>query len=153
MDWKWNDGGRAGGGRLGTAGDCVCRAVTIASGRPYNEVYDRLARGNESQRITKHSRRTTAGKRTASHGINVRRKWFKDYMRSLGFTWHPTMAIGQGCTVHLREGELPQGRLVVNVSKHYTAVIDGVIHDLYDPSRGGTRCVYGYWKHAEEGSL
>jgi hypothetical protein len=24
-------------------------------------------------------------------------------------------------------------------------VIDGVIHDTFDPSRGGTRCVYGYW--------
>ena len=26
-----------------------------------------------------------------------------------------------------------------------TAVIDGVINDTYDPSRGGKRCVYGYW--------
>jgi hypothetical protein len=25
-------------------------------------------------------------------------------------------------------------------------VIDGVIHDLYDPSRDGTRCVYGYYQ-------
>jgi hypothetical protein len=31
------------------------------------------------------------------------------------------------------------------VSKHYCAVIDGVIHDTSDPSRDGTRCVYGYW--------
>ena len=41
------------------------------------------------------------------------------------------------------------GRLIVAVSRHYCAVIDGVIHDLYDPSRNGTRCVYGYWKQAE----
>ena len=26
-------------------------------------------------------------------------------------------------------------------------MIDGVIHDTYDPTRGGTRCVYGYWKN------
>jgi hypothetical protein len=25
------------------------------------------------------------------------------------------------------------------------AVIDGVIHDTFNPSRGGSRCVYGYW--------
>jgi hypothetical protein len=25
-------------------------------------------------------------------------------------------------------------------------VIDGVIHDTHDCSRGGTRCVYGYWR-------
>jgi hypothetical protein len=55
------------------------------------------------------------------------------------------MQIGSGCKVHLRDGELPTGRLVVFVSKHYTAVIDGVIHDTYDPSRAGTRCVYGYF--------
>lgn len=66
-------------------------------------------------------------------------------MAQLGWTWHPTMTIGSGCQVHLRADELPSGRLVVSVSKHEVAVIDGVIHDLYDPSRDGTRCVYGYY--------
>jgi hypothetical protein len=56
------------------------------------------------------------------------------------------MQIGSGCTVHLRPKELPAGRLVVSVSKHLTAVIDGVIHDTHDCSRRGTRCVYGYWQ-------
>ena len=66
-------------------------------------------------------------------------------MSSLGWRWVPTMQIGQGCTVHLRGDELPSGTLLVTVSKHYTAVIDGIIHDIYDPSREGTRCVYGYY--------
>ena len=56
------------------------------------------------------------------------------------------LAAGSGCRVHLRPGELPKGRLVVAVSKHYTAVIDGTVHDIGDPCRGGTRCVYGYWR-------
>ena len=56
------------------------------------------------------------------------------------------MKIGSGCRVHLRERELPSGRLIVSVSRHMVAVIDGVIHDTHDPSRGGTRCVYGYWQ-------
>jgi hypothetical protein len=59
------------------------------------------------------------------------------------------MQIGSGCTVHLSADELPSGRLVVSVSKHLTAVIDGVIHDTHDPSRRGTRCVYGYWQPGE----
>ena len=25
------------------------------------------------------------------------------------------------------------------------AVIDGVVNDIYDGTRGGSRCVYGYW--------
>ena len=67
-------------------------------------------------------------------------------MNELGFEWNPTMQIGSGCKVHLHDGELPLDRLVVAVSKQYTAVIDGVIHDIYDPSRDGERCVYGYWR-------
>jgi hypothetical protein len=59
-------------------------------------------------------------------------------LESLGWTWTPTMAIGSGCKVDLRDGELPQGRLIVSVSKHMVAVIDGVIHDTHDPSRDGT---------------
>lgn len=47
--------------------------------------------------------------------------------------------------MHLRASELPAGRLIVAVSKHLTCVIDGVIYDTHDPSRGGTRCVYGYF--------
>jgi hypothetical protein len=69
------------------------------------------------------------------------------YLVDHGWTWTPTMKIGQGCTVHLRAEELPSGRLIVRVSRHMCAVIDGVIHDTHDPSREGTRCVYGYWSH------
>lgn len=66
-------------------------------------------------------------------------------MGELGFTWVATMQIGSGCKVHLRTDELPAGRIVCFVSRHATAVIDRVIHDTHDPSRDGTRCVYGYW--------
>lgn len=142
MKHIYDDGGRAAAGFKGHAGDCVARAVAIASGRPYAEVYATLAKGTGAQRATKRSGRKAA---SARNGIHVRRKWFKDYMVGLGFRWVPTMQIGSGCKVHLREHELPLGRLVVSVSKHYTAVIDGVIHDTYDPQRDGTRCVYGYW--------
>ena len=144
MKHIYDDGGRKAAGRKGDTGDCVTRAVAIASGRPYAEVYDRLARGNAGQRITKRSHKS-AGKRSASHGVYTSRKWFDDYMVELGFRWVPTMAIGSGCKVHLRDGELPMGRLIARLSRHCAAVIDGVIHDTYDPSREGDRCVYGYW--------
>lgn len=162
------DGGRAAAGFKGSAGDCVARAVAIASGRPYAEVYARLAAGMGSQRQGKRRRKSGA---SARNGVSVRRQWFKGYMRELGAEWTPTMQIGSGCKVHLTDGELPMGRLVVSVSKHYTAVIDGVIHDTHDPQRepettvcykagatdsrsaevshttiSGGRCVYGYWR-------
>lgn len=141
MKFVRNDGGRAEAGFKGSAGDCVARAVAIASGRPYAEVYAALANGMGSQR------KATKG-RSARNGVSTKRKWFKDYMASLGFKWTPTMLIGQGCKVHLRADELPSGRLVVAVSRHYCAVIDGVLHDTFMDLRDGKRCVYGYWSHA-----
>lgn len=143
--FNYNDGGRLQAGYKGQTGDCVCRAICIATGKPYQEVYDALANGNATQRKGKREG-SKAGKRTASMGINTKRKWFADYMDLLGFKWTPTMLIGQGCKVHLLADELPKGKLIVNVSKHFTCVIDGIINDTYDCSREGTRCVYGYYK-------
>jgi len=146
--FTYNDGGRSLAGYSGDAGDCVCRAVAIASGLPYKEVYTRLANGNATQRATK---RTGRKPRSARNGINTKRKWFKDYMSELGFVWVPTMQIGSGCQVHFCREELPStGRLIVALSKHYSTMIDGVINDTYDPSRKGTRCVYGYWIKAPD---
>ena len=138
MQFIYNDGGRAAAGYKGTTGDCVVRAVAIGTGLPYQEVYDKLSEGCKNERKSKSS--------SARNGVNTNRVWFKNYMKSLGWVWTPTMRIGSGCKVHLREAELPMGRLIVSVSRHYVAVIDGVINDLYDCSREGNRCVYGYWK-------
>jgi hypothetical protein len=66
-------------------------------------------------------------------------------MDHLGWKWVPTMQVGVGCKVHLREEELPKGRIIVNVARHYAAVIDGVLYDSWDSQQDGNRCVYGYW--------
>lgn len=138
----FNDGGRAEAGYKGQTGDCVCRSICIVTGKPYDEVYQALAEGNFTQRKSKHSKK---GKRTAANGINTKRKWFNEYMLSLGFKWVPTMFVGIGCKMHLKKEELPTGKIICNVSKHFVAVVDGVINDIYDCSREGTRCVYGYY--------
>lgn len=134
----FNDGGRADAGYKGQARDCVCRAISIVTGKPYKEVYKELSELNAKQGKSK----------TASHGIDVKTKHFKEYMTKLGFVWVPTMEFGKGCTVHLKADELPSGRIIVNLSKHFAAFIDGVLHDTHDSSRNGTRCVYGYYKFA-----
>ncbi|WP_051979060.1 hypothetical protein [Edaphobacter aggregans] len=142
MNWIYDDGGRKAAGFKGSARDCVARSIAIASGRPYCEIYAALAKGAGSERKSRGT--------SARNGIHVTRKWFKDYMRSIGFRWFPTMQIGSGCKVHLTDGELPMGRLVVAVSKHYTAVIDGVVYDNHDPHRVSGRCVYGHWIFDDE---
>lgn len=147
MPWRWDDGGRSDFFKGKDVGDCVVRSIAIASGRSYEEIYHEC---NELAAERERPRRSGRKGSSARDGVNVTRAWFKRWMLELGFVWTPTMGIGTGCRVHLARGELPEGRLVVNVSKHITAVVDGVVRDLYDPGRDGTRCVYGYWKLEEE---
>jgi hypothetical protein len=140
MRWVENDGGRMLAGFKGGTGDCVVRAIAIAARKPYREVYDRIQKEGRAER------RGTRGKRSnARMGVYTKRAWFKRYMAELDFVWEPTMTIGSGCKVHLRADQLPPGRLIVSLSRHYAAVIDGVVHDSHDPTREGERCVYGYW--------
>lgn len=141
MNFTYNDGGRSQFGFKGTSGDCVARSIAIASGMPYDEIYNRIFDHSLGERRSKRGKRSSPSK-----GVFTSRKWFNEFMAAIGFKWVPCMQIGSGCKVHLRADELPQGRLVVSLSKHLTAVIDGVIHDTHDQSRNGTRCVYGYWR-------
>lgn len=139
MRYIYNDGGRAASGYRGTAGDCAARAIATATGLPYQGVYDKINDLGSNER-TGRKKRGRSNARTGVYTQCVRR-----FMESIGWKWTPTMQIGSGCKVHLRDGELPMGRIVVVLSKHYAAVIDGILHDTYDCSRDGTRCVYGYF--------
>lgn len=139
MDFVFHDGGRAAAGYKGKTGDCVTRSIAIATGKPYREVYDALNQLALSER-----RGTRTRKRSNSH-TGVFRKTYQRYLESLGWLWTSTMSIGSGCRVHLRASELPPGPLVVKASRHLTVVIDGVLYDTHNCSRGGTRCVYGYF--------
>jgi hypothetical protein len=110
------------------------------------QVYEDLRNANESyaqlrnDRLARRLNDKGASPRNGSH-----RNVFHDYILGLGFEWVATMKVGSGCQVHLRPQELPDGTLIVKVSKHLTAIVDGVIQDTHDPSRRGNRCVYGYY--------
>lgn len=138
--FRFDDGGRTAAGYRGKAGDCVVRAIAIATERPYQEIYELVNRAATRERTGKR-KRGISNARTGVYRGSIHR-----VMKELGWEWTPTMQIGSGCTVHLRADELPAGRLVVSVSKHLTALVDGVIYDTHDCSRRGTRCVYGYWR-------
>lgn len=136
MEFVYSDGGRSRYFEAKNVGDCVCRAICNATGMDYKEVYDGLNREAKKERRAR-------GRSSARDGMYKASR--KRYIESLGWVWHPTMQVGAGCKVHLREDELPGGTLIVSVSKHLTCVKDGVLYDTYDCSRGGTRCVYGYY--------
>lgn len=159
MQFVYDDGGRKAAGYKGTCDDCVVRAIAIAAEIPYREVYKDLqadidyflAHGRKSKLRSALLYARATGRASVRNGVH--KPFFRDYLLSLGWQWTPTMQIGSGCKVHLRSDELPSGRIIASVSKHLVAVIDGVIHDLDDCSREGTRCVYGYWqKESSDGN-
>ncbi len=146
LPFQFNDSGREAAGFKGGAGDCVVRSIAIAANLPYMQVYEDLRLANERYAQVKNDR---LAKRLNIKGSSPRngnhRNVFHDYILAQGFEWVPTMKVGAGRQVHLRSDELPEGVLIAKVSKHLTAIIDGVIHDTHDPSRDGGRCVYGYY--------
>ena len=144
MRWTFDDGGRTAAGFRGGAGDCVTRSVAIALALPYREVYDALHDAIAADRAA-HGR-ARRNQRRSSPRTGVHTPVVRAFLADRGWLWTPTMSIGSGTTVHLRDGELPDAeRLIARCSGHITAVIDGVVHDTHDPSRDGTRAVYGYW--------
>jgi hypothetical protein len=132
--WEYTDGGRAAAGFKGRAGDCATRAIAIATGDDYSAVYKQI-----NTIAARHPARGSSA-RTGVHAVIMH-----EYLQAIGWGWVATMKVGSGCRVHLTEADLPSGRLIARLSKHYAAVIDKVLFDTHDSSRDGKRCVYGYW--------
>ena len=143
MDFIYSDGGRSKYFKAEHVGDCCVRAICNATGMDYKEVYDALNRLAKTERTGKRKKKVS----NAREGVY--KKTADKYLKSLGWKWKPTMGIGTGCTVHVKADELPSGNLVLNLSRHFTCVKDGVLYDTYDCSKDGTRCVYGYWYKPE----
>jgi len=136
-----HDGGRAAAGFRGPAGDCACRAISIAMQRDYREVYDELdAFAKEFER-----RWTGPGEFFPSSAAGG--YWFEAltaYLKPFG--WEYVAAPTElGRRLHLCAEELPAGPLVTRLSGQYAAVVDGVLTTTYDCSRD-EYFVYGYWQ-------
>ena len=134
------DGGRTEAGYKGKARDCGVRALAVALQIPYKEVYMRV---NDLKKTTKIPAKKKQKKGSAREGMHT--EVMDAFLEDHGWSWTATMLFGQGCTTHLCKDELPSGRIIVRVTKHFACVVDGVLHDDHDCSRDGRRCVYGYW--------
>jgi len=141
IPFQYNDGGRSAAGYQGHTGDCVCRAVAITTGASYADIYILINELSKSERKGKRKR----GVSSARSGVY--KTTYKKLIERIGAKWTPLMGIGTGCRFHVRADELPsQGKYILQLSGHWAAWIDGVLHDTHDCSRQGTRCVYGYWQ-------
>ena len=150
MEWVYDDGGI----RTCTTmppteerGGTV-RAVAIALGIDYATALDYL-----SVKLTHYRdrarNRSTKEKYSGTPFDGVPREVLRELMHDLDWVWVPIMRPGTGVTVHLRYDELPEeahwGPVILALSKAETVVVRGVLHDIFDPSRDGTRAVYGYF--------
>lgn len=155
MEWIYDDGGRNKYFEAEGVGDCVTRAITIATGKDYKEVYDEIKRRSKLETNTQLKHHRGAKRSSARNGV-FKETW-KDYLKDLGWKQHSTCEFGKGVSCHLVEDELPMGTLIVQVSKHLVCVKDRVIYDTYNSSEkkylddegniciNNRRAVYGYW--------
>jgi len=146
MEFVYNDGGRSKYFKEKNVGDCVTRAIAIATGKDYLEIY------NDINELAKRERTGKRKKKISNARSGVYKQTDRKYLESLGWKWIPCSKIGVGCTMHLNENELPQGTIICQVTKHLVCVKDGVIYDTYNSSikydKDGNlvdRCVYGYF--------
>lgn len=139
--YRYNDGGAAAYFKDtclpdDARGDCVLRAIALATGQEYGLTLQAL----QSYCVREPKRKG----RSRSHPLGgVYRDTYEKYLTFLGWEFIPTMRVGSGTRVHLRQDELPPGTVIARLSKHVTCVRNGVILDIYNPARRGTRCVYG----------
>ena len=111
LNFEWHDGGRIATGFSGYASDCVTRAIAIALGKPYREIYDEL--------FVEHDRSPRDG---------ISSEVASEYLERLGFV-----------RINLFSwSTLPPGPLVVRCrswrKSHLTAVVDHCIYDTWNPS-------------------
>jgi len=149
MPWVRADGGYATSGHKAKRGNEIVTAIAIATRQPYGTVYRELyTRQIEFVRRTRSKRiKAYADKNgTSISQVGVWPEVYKPYLVELGWEWTPVMGIGTGTTMHLTYDEVPDKPvLLLSISKSMCAVVNGVVHAPQDPSRDGTRAVYGYW--------
>jgi len=128
-EWVWNDGGRCGSGYVGLTGDCVVRAIAIATGISYRDVYREIGQATE---------------KSPRHGVPTRVA--EAFLAARG--WRAFHGIGDS----LFADALPSGVVIVHLVSttrqrggHFCTVIDHVIHDTWNPSEDERYCIGSYW--------
>jgi Protein of unknown function (DUF2786) len=135
MEFIWNDGGRSACGFVGSTGDCVARAISIATGSVYRDVYEAL--GN-------------AALKSPRNGVPI--DVSSQYLIAKGWMRH------DGHNLPFITACLPKGAVVVSLvrrngrGRHLVTVVDHVIHDTWNPAEDEDYTIQCYWtRQAQEG--
>lgn len=133
LNWNWNDGGRFSSGFVGLTGDCVTRAIAIATGENYRHVYKELG---------------DATARSPRFGVNT--VVADAYLRPRGWTYQTIPS----CLLH--DAPLPGGVTIVRLDSerigrpgHLCTVINQVVHDTWDPTADNELNCVGFWTNPQ----
>jgi hypothetical protein len=134
----YDDGGRQKYGVEHQTGDCGVRAVAIATGRDYEVV-----RTGFQELLA--SRRGQTAKKPESVKTGLKRTTVGKY---LGSDWEYISHYRMSPMPRFVASQVPtEGTVILVLRNHFCPVIDGEIHDLFDPS-GSRAIVYGLFKRA-----
>lgn len=132
----WNDGGRSVGGFVGMTGDCVSRAISIATGIAYRDVYETLK-----------SRYGSSPRNGVPSSI------YGPYLNELGWIpSNPSAVKTPNPKLELIEQmKFADGPVVIQCQRigrptaHLCTVIDHVLHDTWDARDEGAYYVTNAW--------
>lgn len=133
--FSWNDGGRSVGGFVGLTGDCVSRAIAIATGLAYRDIYETLKE-----------------RYGTSPRNGVPRSIYSPYLLELGWQSVPLPSL----PTTINEMLLPEGPTVIQCQRagrphaHLCTVIDHVLHDTWDARDDGVYQVTSIWRPGPE---
>lgn len=128
--YKYDDGGRSEAG-MKSLSDCGIRAVAIACGMDYQAA---------RKLLKEYAAKGRQGNRAISRGIY--KEDMEAALNSIGWKWYPAPKLAGR---KARYSDLPKGRYIARMARHYAAVIDGELRDSWDSSG---KMVYGYWGKA-----
>lgn len=136
MRFVYDDGGHRIYGGCAT-GDCAIRAMSIVTGKPYDEI----------KQLVLYYAQFEKGKSNRSDGHSYTRLiTVRKVMNRLGWQF---VDIRKKPLAFSAENWDDDNDYLIWVPWHYTAVIHGVIHDMFDPSARETEIVKGYWYKKE----
>ena len=109
--------------------DCVKRALTLATGKSYQEISLAL---NRYKKITN------------SKSFNSRKNVKEFIEKELGYKKlsFPAVAGMPRMNGYIFTKKYPKGKYILNMAKHLVTCVDGKLYDTFDSS---DKCVYSAW--------
>ena len=127
LAFNLNDGGRKAAGRKGKTGDCLIRAIAIATGIPYETVYKRAASMYKQAGYTASGNVGTIRK-SRKRGMRSINKVQDDIVESFGFTKEPQHTP----RLTYSQAEMVYGDCMVTTTKHIACIRNGALQDTFD---------------------